>query len=80
MVSMLALSAVDRGFEHRSDKTGDCESGICCFSANSTALRRKNKDWLARNQNIVCEWSDMSACKQLFNLASIIKAQLCLLV
>ena len=80
MVSMLALSAVARGFEHRSDKTGDCESGICCFSANSTALRRKNKDWLARNQNIVCEWSDMSACKQLFNLASTIKAQLCLLV
>jgi hypothetical protein len=77
---MLALSAVDRGFEHRSDKTGDCESGICCFSANYTTLRRKNKDWLARNQNNVCEWSDMSACKQLFNLASTIKVQLCLLV
>ena len=80
MVSMVALSAVDRGFEHRSDKTGNCESGICCFSANRTALLRKNKDWLARNQNIVCEWSDMSTCKQLFNLANTMKVQLCLLV
>ena len=26
----------------------------------STALRRKSKDWLARNQNNVSEWSDMS--------------------
>jgi hypothetical protein len=24
------------------------------------ALRRKNKDWLARNQNNVSEWSDIS--------------------
>ena len=80
MVRMLALSAVDRGFEHRSDKTGDCEIGICCFSANYTALRRKNKDWLARNQNIFCEWSDMSTCKQLFNLTITIKVQIWLLV
>ena len=77
---MFALSAVDRGFEHRSDKIGDCESGICCFSAKCTTLRRKSKDWLARNQNIVCEWSDMSTCKQLFKLANTIKVQLCLLV
>jgi predicted LPLAT superfamily acyltransferase len=80
MIRMLALSAVDRGFEHRSDKTGDCEIGMCCFSVNRTALRRKSKDWLARNQNIVCEWSGMSTCKQLFNLANTMKVQLCLLV
>jgi hypothetical protein len=28
-----------------------------------TALRRKNKDWLARNQNNVPEWNDMSHCE-----------------
>ena len=26
----------------------------------NTALRRKSKDWLARNQNNVSEWSNMS--------------------
>ena len=35
IVSMIALSGVDRGFE--------------------TELRSKSKDWLARNQNNVCE-------------------------
>jgi hypothetical protein len=38
----------------------DYEIGICCFSAKHAALRRKSKDWLARNQNNVSEWSDMS--------------------
>ena len=53
MVSVLASSAVDRG-------TKDYALGICCFFAKHAALRRKNKDWLARNQNNVSEWSDMS--------------------
>jgi hypothetical protein len=26
---------------------------LCCFSAKLAALRRKSKDWLARNQNSV---------------------------
>ena len=34
--------------------------GICCFSAKHAVLRRKSKDWLARNQNNVFEWSDTS--------------------
>jgi hypothetical protein len=54
MVSVLASSAVDRGFE----QTKDCKIGICCFSAKHAALRRKGKDWFARNQNNVSEWSD----------------------
>jgi len=33
---------------------------MCCFSATHTALRRKNKDWFARNQDNVSEWGDMS--------------------
>jgi len=32
---------------------------MCCFSAKHAALRSKSKDWLARNQDNVSEWSDM---------------------
>ena len=49
MVSVLASSAVDRGFEPRSGQTKDNKIGMCCFSAKHAALRRKSKDWLARN-------------------------------
>jgi hypothetical protein len=59
MVSMLASTVVDRGFEPSSGHTKDYEIGICCFSAKYAAIRRKSKDWLARNQNNVSEWSDM---------------------
>jgi hypothetical protein len=38
MVSVLASSAVDRGFEPRSGQTKDNEIGICCFSAKQAAL------------------------------------------
>jgi hypothetical protein len=54
MVSVLASSAADRGFEQSKDYT----IGMCCFSAKHAALRRKRKDWFARNQNNVSEWSD----------------------
>jgi hypothetical protein len=60
MVSVLTSSAVDRGFEPRSSQTKDYKIGICCFSAKHAALRSKSKVWLARNQNNVSEWSDMS--------------------
>ena len=66
MASMLASSAVDRGLESRSGQTKDYEIGICCFSAKPTALRRKSKDWLVRNQDNVSEWSDMSTRGLLF--------------
>ena len=57
---MLTSSAVDHGFDLRSGQTKDYEIGICCFSAKHAALRRKIKDWLARNQDNVSEWGDMS--------------------
>jgi hypothetical protein len=60
MVSMLASSAVDRGFEPRSGQTKDYKIGICCFSAKYAALRSKSRVWFPRNQNNVSEWSDMS--------------------
>jgi hypothetical protein len=55
MVSVLASSAVDRGFEPRSGQIKDYNIGICCFSTKHAVLRRKDKDWLARNQDNVSE-------------------------
>ena len=56
MVSVLALSAVDRGFEPWSGQTKDYKIGICCYPAKHAALRRKSKDWLAQNQDNLSEW------------------------
>ena len=76
MVSVLASIAVDRGFEPQSGQTKDYNNGICCFSANHATLRRKSKDWLARNQDNVSEWSDMSIRRLLFQRTNTIKIQL----
>ena len=62
MVSVLASSAVDRGFEPRSGQTKDYKICICCFSAKHAVLRRKSKDWSARNENNVSEWSLPADC------------------
>jgi hypothetical protein len=80
MVSVLASGAVDRDFEPRSGQTKDYEIGICCFSAKHAALKRKSKDWLARNQNNVSPWGYMSIHGLLFQWASTIKIQLSMLV
>ena len=66
MVSVLASSAVYRGFAPRSGLTKDYEIGMYCFSAKHVALRSKIKERLARNQNDVSEWSDMSTRGLLF--------------
>ena len=79
MVSVLASSAIDHEFESRSGQTKDYKIGICC-SAKHSALRRKSKDWLARNQNNVSEWSDISTRGLLFQWASTKKIQLSVLV
>ena len=60
LVSVLAASAIDRGFDPWSGQTKDQLIGICCFSAKHAALRGKSKDWLARNQHNVSELTDMS--------------------
>jgi len=54
--------------------------GICCFSTKHAALRSNNKDWLARNQDNVSEWGDISIRGLLFQCASTIQIQLSLLV
>ena len=53
MVNMLVSSVVDYEFKPRTGPTNDYRIGICCFSAKHTLLRRKSKDWLARNQDNV---------------------------
>ena len=66
MVSVFVSSEVYREFEPRSGQTKDYKLGICCFSAKHTALRRKIKDLLARNQDNVSKWGDMSISGLLF--------------
>ena len=66
IVSVLTSSAVDRGFDRRLGQTKDYTIGFCCLSAKHAALRRKIKDWLARNQDNVSEWGDMSIRELLF--------------
>jgi hypothetical protein len=73
MVSVLAPSVVDHGIESSSDQTKDYKISICCFSAKHTTLRRKSKDWLARNQSNVSEWGDMSIRGLLCQRTSTIK-------
>jgi hypothetical protein len=66
MVSLLASSVVDRGFEPRSGHTEDYKIGICCLSAKHATLRRKSKYWLARNQDNMFECGDMFILRLLF--------------
>jgi hypothetical protein len=56
MVRMLASNVVDHGFKRPSGQTKDYTIVFCCFYANRTTLRRKSKNWLARNQFNVFEW------------------------
>ena len=66
MVSVVA-SAVDRQFDPQSYQNKDFKIGICFFSDKHAPLTKKSKDWLARNQNNVSEWSHMSIRGLLFH-------------
>jgi hypothetical protein len=53
MVSVLASSRVDRGFEPRLGQTTDYEIGICkFFSAMHATLRSKIIECLPHNHNV----------------------------
>ena len=82
MVSVLASSALDHGFEPRLGKTKECKIGMYMysFSANYAALRRKSKDWLARNRDNVPKWGDMSIRGLLFQLAGTVNIHISVLV
>jgi hypothetical protein len=43
---------------------------ICCFSAKHIALKSKNIDWLAQNQDNVSEWCYNSTHRLLFKRSS----------
>ena len=66
MVSVLSSSAIECGFETLSGQSKDYKIGMCSFSAKYALLRRKNRDWLARNEDNVSEWGDMSIRGLLF--------------
>jgi hypothetical protein len=66
IVSEFVSSVVDHGLKPQSGQTKDYKINICYFSAKHTALRRESKDGLARNQNNVSEWNDMSTSGMLF--------------
>jgi len=53
MVIILALGAVDCGFQLMSRQTKDYKIGICCFSAKHTSIRSESKEWLAWKQDNV---------------------------
>ena len=77
MVRVLDSSVVDRRIELWSGYPKGYEIGMRCFSAKHAALRRKSKNWLARDQNKVFEWTDMFARGLLFQWASTIKSSAC---
>jgi hypothetical protein len=61
VVSVLAPSVVDRRFEPRSYYTKEYAIGIWWFSAKYAAKRRMSNAWLARYEDNVAEWGDISA-------------------
>ena len=71
MVGDLALSAVDRDLSTSSVKP-KIKKLIFVTSPDKHTLRRKSKDWLARNQENVSEWRNMS-CGLLFQRSGTIK-------
>jgi hypothetical protein len=56
MVRMLDSSVVGRRIELRSGQPKDYEIGMRCFTAKHAPLRRKSKNWLARDQNKVFDY------------------------
>jgi len=66
--------------EQRSGLTKDCKHGIYWFSSKNTTLRRRDKEWLAQNQDNLSEWSDTSSRRMLFQWAATIKIKLSMLV
>ena len=59
VVSVPALSVVDRGLEPGSGQIEGYKIGICCFSAKHATCRRKSKNLLAQIQENMFEWSNI---------------------
>jgi hypothetical protein len=69
MVSVLASSAVDGGFDLWSGQTKDYKIRICCYSAQLQGVRG-NSCWIGLSRDNVFEWSDMSTRRLLFQWVS----------
>ena len=72
IVSVLASSAIYRGFESRSCHTKDYQLVFVAYNAKHAELRRKSNIWLTRNPDNVSQWSDMYIHLLLFLLANTI--------
>ena len=80
VVNMLTSTVVDGGFDPQFGQSKDYKIDICWFFVKHTALGSKSAHWLARYQDNMFEWSDMSNRWLLFQWASTIKIQLNVLV
>jgi hypothetical protein len=80
MVSVLAVSAVDRGLNLRSGQTIDYSIGIPYYFDYHVSLRNEIKDWFACNQENMSHWGEMSFRGLLFQWASTMEIQLSMLV
>ena len=49
MVGVVALCAVDRGFEPQSGQTKDYKFGIILLLLHSSSNKEKEQSWLSRN-------------------------------
>jgi hypothetical protein len=66
MVSVLASSSVDLGSTPGRVLPKIIKLVFVASLLSMHALTSKSKDWLARNQNNVSKWSDMSNSRLLF--------------
>jgi hypothetical protein len=76
MVSMVATSAVDCGFESRSGQNKDCKIGICCFSAKHGAWRSRRKDWLQRTRHTTPPLPPLSNATRFLRNSPVFKSQI----
>jgi hypothetical protein len=74
IVGVLDSIAVDRGYVPRSGLSKDYKSCSCGLSTMHTALRRKSKYWLHRNQD------NVSTCILLLQCNSTIKINIMVFV
>ena len=75
MVSVLASSAVDRGFEPGSVQTKDYEIGICCFSylqfSNISAISWREQDNFQRDDDDIRFVLDQQTEVDFYNASSL---------
>jgi hypothetical protein len=69
IVSVLAMGAVNHGFEPRSGQAKDYNIGICCLSAKHASFKRKQR-LLGRNRDNMSEWATCLSAHCCFSVLS----------